>query len=58
MICLPRKIKSNNSQGESNSLIANNDSLEDFNFRNEEEAEAVLGAAYWPDVPRHVYIKK
>ena len=53
-----RKIKSNNSQGESNSLIANNDSLEDFNFRNEEEAEAVLGAAYWPDVPRHVYIKK
>ena len=53
-----RKIKANNSQGESNSLIANNDSLEDFNFRNEEEAEAALGAAYWPDVPRHVYIKK
>ena len=55
-----RKIKANNSQGESTSLIANNDSLriEDFNFRNEEEAEAALGAAYWPDVPRHVYIKK
>ena len=48
-----RKIKANNSQGESNSLR-----IEDFDFRNEAEAEAALGAAYWPDPPRHVYIKK
>ena len=48
-----RKIKANNSQGESNSLR-----IEDFDFRNEEEAEAALGAAYWPDPPRHIYIKK
>ena len=48
-----RKIKANNSQGESNSLRN-----EDFDFRNEAEAEAALGAAYWPDPPRHVYIKK
>ena len=48
-----RKIKANNSQGEQNSLR-----IEDFNFRNEAEAEAALGAAYWPDPPRHIYIKK
>ena len=48
-----RKIKANNSQGESNSLR-----IEDFDFRNEAEAEAALGAAYWPDPPRHIYIKK
>ena len=48
-----RKIKANNSQGESNSFRN-----EDFDFSNEAEAEAALGAAYWPDPPRHVYIKK